>query len=484
MASELKIDKGVETALGQRHYAEGQKQQTTHIRDQLRWALFREKSMDPAAVGAEHEGQRGTERHGSRGRGEPCQQRRRGGKRLKTEHRRNHPKTLGDRVGTEQGEEQHDAQQGIDPAEDSPGEALLQTVNGNDPASLQAGEQAVAQAPEHEGPVCPVPQTGAEEDKQTVQRGTAPAAAAAAEGKVQILPEPGGEGDVPLTPEVADGGRRIGEEKVLPDGEAEHPSHADGHVAVTRKVKVNLQRVADSAQPGEAGIHDRGAEHRVDHDRGGVGQQELLAEADDEAPDPGGGLRGGAPALVNLRRDIAPADDGTGDQLREEGDIEQELQKTPAVILGPAIDVNGVAQPLEGEERDPDGENQTHGFQGETGDGIEVRNQEVGVLVDAENPEVQQNVERDDRPAARKARPEQEPGEIVQQDRAEKQRNVVQIPEGVEDKTGDGQKNILIPAAEGKPVQQKDRGQKTEEENRRAEYQTIFPLPLRMIKTV
>ena len=60
----------------------------------------------------------------------------------------------------------------------------------------------------------------------------------------------------------------------------------------------------------------------------------------------------------------------------------------------------------------------------------------------------------------------------------------MQIPEGVEDETGNGQENILIPAAEGKPVQQKDRGQKTEEENRRAEYQTIFPLPLRMIKTV
>ena len=45
----------------------------------------------------------------------------------------------------------------------------------------------------------------------------------------------------------------------------------------------------------------------------------------------------------------------------------------------------------------------------------------------------------------------------------------MEIPEGVKDETGDGEKNILIPAAEGKPVQQKDRGQKTEEENRRAD---------------
>ena len=35
----------------------------------------------------------------------------------------------------------------------------------------------------------------------------------------------------------------------------------------------------------------------------------------------------------------------------------------------------------------------------------------------------------------------------------------MEIPEGVKDETGDGEKNILIPAAEGKPVQQKDRGQ-------------------------
>ena len=340
----------------------------------------------------------------------------------------------------------------------------------------------MAQPPEHEGPVRPVPQAGAEEDEQTVQRGPSAAAAVAAEGEVQILPEPGGEGDVPLAPEVADGGRRIGEEKVLPDGKAEHPSHADGHVAVTGEVKINLQRVADSAQPGEAGIHGRGAEDRVDHDRGGVGQQKLLAEADDEAPDPGRGLRVGAAAFVDLRRDIAPADDGSGNQLREEGDIEQKLQKTPAVILRTAIDVNGIAQPLEGEKGDADGENQAHGLQGKARDGVEIRNQKVGVLIDTENPEVQQNVDRDDRPAARKAGPEQEPGQIVQQDRAEKQWHIVQIPEGVEDQTGRGQKNILIPAAEGKPVQQKDRGQKTEEENRRAEYQTIFLLPLRMIK--
>ena len=58
----------------------------------------------------------------------------------------------------------------------------------------------------------------------------------------------------------------------------------------------------------------------------------------------------------------------------------------------------------------------------------------------------------------------------------------MQIPEGVEHQAGCGQKKILIPAPEGELSQQKDRRQETEEENRRAEYQTIFPLPLRMIK--
>ena len=117
-----------------------------------------------------------------------------------------------------------------------------------------------------------------------------------------------------------------------------------------------------------------------------------------------------------MKRRIPEEVFAAGDQLREEGDIEQELQKTPAVILGTAVDVDGVAQPLEGEERDPDGENQAHGLQGEAGDGIEIRNQKVGVLVDAENPEVQQNVERDHRPAVRKARTQQEAGQIIQQD--------------------------------------------------------------------
>ena len=327
-----------------------------------------------------------------------------------------------------------------------------------------------------------MPQAGAEEDEQTVQGGAAPAAAAAAEGKVQVLPEPGGEGDMPLSPEVTNGSRRIGKEKVLPDGEAEHPSHADGHVAVAGEVKVDLQRIADSAKPSQTGIHDRRAENRIDHDRCGVGQQKLLAESDDEAPDPGRGLPGGAAAPVDLGRDIAPADNGSGDQLGEERDIEQKLQKAAAVILRTAVDIDGIAQTLEGEEGDADGENQPDGLQREAGDGVEVCDQEVGVFIDKENTQIQKDVERNEDPAVFQARSEQEPGQVVQQDRAQKQRDIVQIPESVEHQAGCGQEKILIPAREGKLIKQKDRRQETEEENRRAEYQTIFPLPLRMIK--
>ena len=58
----------------------------------------------------------------------------------------------------------------------------------------------------------------------------------------------------------------------------------------------------------------------------------------------------------------------------------------------------------------------------------------------------------------------------------------MQVPEGVEHQAGRGKKKILIPAREGKLIKQKDCRQETEEENRRAEYQTFFPLPLRMIK--
>lgn len=63
----------------------------------------------------------------------------------------------------------------------------------------------------------------------------------ASERDVEVIPEPGGEGDVPAAPKLLDGFREIGSAEVLHQVKAHHPSRPDGHVRVAREVAVDLE---------------------------------------------------------------------------------------------------------------------------------------------------------------------------------------------------------------------------------------------------
>ena len=77
---------------------------------------------------------------------------------------------------------------------------------------------------------------------------------------------------------------------------------------------------------------------------------------------------------------------------------------------------------------------------------------------------------------------QQEAGDIVDHDRREKQRHILQLPESIKNDAGDGQEQIFDFERRNKPVEDKHRRQKHEYEDRRAENQTIFPLPPWMSK--
>ena len=75
----------------------------------------------------------------------------------------------------------------------------------------------------------------------------------APQGDVDIVPEPGGQGDVPPPPEVGDGHRQVGMVKVFQEMETKHAAHADGHVTVAGEVEVDLQSVGHGPQPRHGG---------------------------------------------------------------------------------------------------------------------------------------------------------------------------------------------------------------------------------------
>ena len=67
--------------------------------------------------------------------------------------------------------------------------------------------------------------------------------AVAAEGYIEVVAQPVGEGDVPTAPEVGGVLRFVGRVKVERQVEAHEKRHADGDIGIAREVGVDLQRV-------------------------------------------------------------------------------------------------------------------------------------------------------------------------------------------------------------------------------------------------
>ena len=242
------------------------------------------------------------------------------------------------------------------------------------------------QAPQHKGPVGPVPKACGEKDDELVQIGAGRPLPVAPQGDVQIVPEPGAEGDVPPPPELLDGLGGVGQVEVLQKPEAEQPAQADGHVAVSAEVKVDLQGVAHRPQPGQAEVQlgGRQGEHRVGHLPGGVGQEHLLSQAEDKPAQAGQGqLRGQLPP-VDLAGHVVVDDDGTGDELGKEGDVQQQLPRVPGPPLRMAVDVDDVAHPLEGIEGDADGQHDPREGQIRPGQAVNRPDDKVHVLEHAQ----------------------------------------------------------------------------------------------------
>ena len=123
------------------------------------------------------------------------------------------------------------------------GRALLQQI-------FQQDQQKIVPAPEQEAPAGTVPDAGETPDRQKIQAEPAEAHPVAAQGNVYIIPEKGGQGNVPAAPEIPDGHCHIGIVEVLGVGEAADLTEAQGHVGIGGEIQIELQHVAETAQPG------------------------------------------------------------------------------------------------------------------------------------------------------------------------------------------------------------------------------------------
>ncbi len=95
---------------------------------------------------------------------------------------------------------------------------------------------------------------------------------------------------------------------------------------------------------------------RVERDlnerRNDIGHQHLLGEADDEDPGAHGRPAQCEPAGVQLPGDGLVANDWSRNQLREQGNVERDVDRVAIGPEPPAVDVDDVGEAMEGEKRD------------------------------------------------------------------------------------------------------------------------------------
>ena len=107
------------------------------------------------------------------------------------------------------------------------------------------GESCTVQcAPKDEAKGGTVPKSAEEHGDEEVDVLSDSPLAIAAQGDVQIVFEPRGEGDVPASPELRDAGRLVRRVEVYVEAEAQEEGDPDSHIRIAREVAVYLQGVA------------------------------------------------------------------------------------------------------------------------------------------------------------------------------------------------------------------------------------------------
>ena len=269
---------------------------------------------------------------------------------------------------------------------------------------FQGQDDEVEHTPQDEVPGCTVPKSREEPDHAHVEELAGKSLSVAAQGDVDVLAEPGGQGDVPPSPEVGDGGGQVGVVEVFQELKAQHATQADGHVGVAREIEVDVQGVGQHQEPGGQHRGLGGVDRAQVGVNGGQGvaQEDLLGKSYGKAAHARGELVYRVGTGDELIVHVPIADDGARDELGEQGHVGAKGDVASLGVSGASVQVDGVGHDLEGVEADADGEGQP--FDGlqhsrQRGDHRQVLNDEIGVLEEHQHAQIE--TDRQDQPKFR-----------------------------------------------------------------------------------
>ena len=212
----------------------------------------------------------------------------------------------------------------------------------------------IIQAPQHKGPVRAVPKTGQQPDDQQIQHHTRTAPAITAQGDIDIITEPLRQRHMPAPPEIRHRIRYVGIIKVLQEMEAKHPPQTDRHIGIAAEIKVYLQRIGQRTDPRRTDrdrLISAGIEYLIRHDGEIIGQQHFLGQTDDKQLDTRHEILPVLPPPGNLGRYGIIPHDRACDQLREEGDIQADIQHVFTLFRLAAPDIDDIRNTLKDKKR-------------------------------------------------------------------------------------------------------------------------------------
>ena len=286
---------------------------------------------------------------------------------------------------------------------------------------------------------------------------------------------------MPPPPELGDGAGDIGVVEVLQEVEAERMAQADRHIGIGGEVEVDLEGIGQGPHPGQAGIQIGGclSKDSVGDLAHGVGQHHLFGQAEAETGGPGGKLRQGLLPVGDLLHHGGVPHDGAGHQLGEQGHIQGRVQRVFLNGGVPPVYVDDIAEPLEGEKGDADGQGdlRDRDSKAQAADGP---GQKTGVLEPGQQAQPGAYGKEQPRPGQPGPVPlsGQQATHIVDGDGQDHQKDQRTGPPPVKEQAGPQQDQVPQPTKPGgnEIIDQKQGGKKTQQKDKTAEYHREAPL--------
>ena len=264
-------------------------------------------------------------------------------------------KVEGQRLQVRNGED-HPGQGDQDPYEDGPQEGDMVYEPAEDEL-LQNDQDPQDQAPEDEIQRGPVPEARQQPYDHEIDHGGQSPLPAAAQGDIDIVPEPGAQGLVPSAVKIRYAVGRVGMVEVLDKAEAQHHAQASGHEGITPEVEIKLEGIGEGPHPGQRGGNGIIA-HPADivpEKADPVCQQDLHAKAHDEIDQAAFHLAEGDPSALLVKASLLEAHDGALGHLGEHGEIGRRVHKARLLLHPVPVDIQLEGDHLENVEGNADG---------------------------------------------------------------------------------------------------------------------------------